>query len=280
MTMNAKNKILLSVVAFFSLVIVAMAYSSYRSFSASSYAYEMEQMDIMSQAVGKAVSERVNVYFNLLELGARMLTNPAGVGEEGLYEYKRNVLIQIIKQSGLTEAYYAFESGESHNDKGLMQNFNAKSLGREWYKRLFDGEKRIITTPYTSSIGATVMAVGVPLLEEGKTVGTLCLNLGLMDITTFTNGILKFDNIFLTRADGYIMSNRDEKRIGKTLWDAVPDLKKYSELKKNSRIQFTHNGEAYEGSVYVVGGLAGRCGHTNRWMKSSTIPQPTCIPAS
>ena len=255
MAMSAKNKILLSVVAFFSLVIVAMAYSSYRSFSASSYDSEMEQMDITSQAVGKAVSERVSVYFNLLELGARMLTNPAGVGEEGLYEYKRNVLIQIIKQSGLTEAYYAFESGESHNDKGLMQNFNAKSLGREWYRRLFNGEKRIITTPYTSSIGATVMAVGVPLLEEGKTVGTLCLNLGLMDITTFTNDVLDFDNIFLTRADGYIMSNHDEKRIGKTLWDAVPDLKKYSDLKKNSRIQFAHNGKAYEGSVYVVEGL-------------------------
>ena len=255
MAMSAKNKILLSVVAFFSLVIVAMTYSSYRSFSASSYDSEMEQMDIMSQAVGKAVSERVSVYFNLLELGARMLTNPAGVGEEGLYEYKRNVLIQIIKQSGLTEAYYAFESGESHNDKGLMQNFNAKSLGREWYRRLFNGEKRIITTPYTSSIGATVMAVGVPLLEEGKIVGTLCLNLGLMDITTFTNGVLEFDNIFLTRADGYIMANRDEKRIGKTLWDAVPDLKKYSDLSKNSHIQFTHNGEAYEGSVYVVEGL-------------------------
>lgn len=144
-----------------------------------------------------------------------MLTNPAGVGEEGLYEYKRNVLIQIIKQSGLTEAYYAFESGESHNDKGLMQNFNAKSLGREWYRRLFNGEKRIITTPcprHPSALRLWLLAC--PCWKKAG-VGTLCLNLGLMDITTFTNGVLEFDNIFLTRADGYIMANRTKNALVK-----------------------------------------------------------------
>ena len=31
--------------------------------------------------------------------------------------------------------------------------------------------------------------------------------------------------------------------------------KKYSDLQKNSRIQFTHNGKTYEGSLYIVGGL-------------------------
>ena len=99
MAMSAKNKILLSVVAFFSLVIVAMTYSSYRSFCASSYDSEMEQMDIMSQAVGKAVSEKMDVYFNVLELSSRMLTNPVGAGPDDLYEYKRNVLKQLLKLS-------------------------------------------------------------------------------------------------------------------------------------------------------------------------------------
>ena len=120
---------------------------------------------------------------------------------------------------------------------------------------MFNGEKRVVTTPYTSSIGATVMAVGVPLLDNGKIAGTLCINLGLTDITQFTNHVLDFDNIFLTRADGYIMANRDDKRIGKSLWEAIPDLKKYSGLQKNSRIQFTNNGKIYEGSLYIVAGL-------------------------
>lgn len=209
MAMSAKNKILLSVVAFFSLVIIAMAYSSYRSFCASSYDSEMEQLDTMSQAVGKAVSEKMDVYFNVLELSSRMLTNPVGASPDELYEYKRNVLIQLLKQVNLVEAYYAFDSGETHNDKGMIKNFNAKTLGREWFVRMFNGEKRVVTTPYTSSIGATVMAVGVPLIDNGKMAGTLCINLGLTDITNFTNHVLEFDNIFLTRADGYIMANRD-----------------------------------------------------------------------
>ena len=255
MAMSAKNKILLSVFAFFSLVIIAMAYSSYRSFCASSYDSEMEQLDTMSQAVGKAVSEKMDVYFNVLELSSRMLTNPVGTNPDELYEYKRNVLKQLLKQTNLVEAYYAFETGETHNDKGMIKNFNAKSLGREWYTRMFKGEKRVVTTPYTSSIGATVMAVGVPLLENGNIAGTLCINLGLTDITNFTNHVLEFDNIYLTRADGYIMANRDNKLIGKSLWETTPDLKKYSGLQQNSRVKFTHNGKAYEGSLYIINGL-------------------------
>ena len=255
MAMSAKNKILLSVFAFFSLVIVAMTYSSYRSFCASSYDSEMEQLDTMSQAVGKAVSEKMDVYFNLLEITSRMLTNPVGVTPDDVYEYKRNLLIQLLNQTKLVEAYYAFDTGETHNNKGVIKNFNAKSLGREWFTRMFNGEKRVVTTPYTSSIGATVMAVGVPLMEGGKLAGTLCINLGLTDITNFTNHVLDFDNIYLTRPDGYIMANRDDKRIGKSLWETIPDLKKYSDLQKNSRIQFTHNGKAYEGSLYIIAGL-------------------------
>ena len=152
--MSAKNKILLSVVAFFSLVIIAMAYSSYRSFCASSYDSEMEQLDTMSQAVGKAVSEKMDVYFNVLELSSRMLTNPVGASPDELYEYKRNVLIQLLKQVNLVEAYYAFDSGETHNDKGMIKNFNAKTLGREWFVRMFNGEKRVVTTPYIPRLSA------------------------------------------------------------------------------------------------------------------------------
>ena len=255
MAMSAKNKILLSVVAFFSLVIIAMAYSSYRSFCASSYDSEMEQLDTMSQAVGKAVSEKMDVYFNVLELSSRMLTNPVGASPDELYEYKRNVLIQLLKQVNLVEAYYAFDSGETHNDKGMIKNFNAKTLGREWFVRMFNGEKRVVTTPYTSSIGATVMAVGVPLIDNGKMAGTLCINLGLTDITNFTNHVLEFDNIFLTRADGYIMANRDDKRIGKSLWEVIPDMKKYSGLQQNGRIQFTSKDRVFEGSLYIIPGL-------------------------
>ena len=164
--MSAKNKIVLRVFAFFSLVIVAMTANSYKSFSSSSNAAKIEQLDTISRSVGKAVAEKMDVYFNMLELSAKMLVQPVGVTGDDLYQYRRNVLVQLLQQTKLVEAYYCFENGEAHNDKGMIPNFNAKSLGREWYKRIFSGEKRVVTTPYTSSIGATVMAVGVPIMDN------------------------------------------------------------------------------------------------------------------
>ncbi|MBB5143598.1 methyl-accepting chemotaxis protein [Desulfovibrio intestinalis] len=253
--MSAKSKIVLSVFAFFSLVILAMTVNSYRSFSSSSNDAKIEQLDTISRSVGKAVAEKMDVYFNMLELSAKMLANPVGVTGEDRYEYRRNVLIQLLQQTKLVEAYYCLENGETHNNKGMIQNFNAKSLGREWYKRLFGGEKRVVTTPYTSSIGATVMAVGVPIMDNGNVIGTLCINLGLTDITQFANGVLDFKNVFLTRADGYVMANSNEKRIGKSLWEEIPGLDKYRNQRTNSRIFFTHTNKQYEGSLYVIDGL-------------------------
>jgi len=42
-------------------------------------------------------TEKLDVYFNQLELTSRMLTNPVGAGPDDLYEYKRNLLKQLLK---------------------------------------------------------------------------------------------------------------------------------------------------------------------------------------
>ena len=276
MAMSAKNKILLSVFAFFSLVIVAMTYSSYRSFCASSYDSEMEQLDTMSQAVGKAVSEKMDVYFNLLEITSRMLTNTVGVSPDDVYEYKRNLLIQLLDQTKLVEAYYAFDTGETHNNKGMIKNFNAKSLGREWFTRMFNGEKRVVTTPYTSSIGATVMAVGVPLLQNGKMAGTLCINLGLTDITNFTNHVLDFDNIFLTRPDGYIMATATTSALVKACGKPSPTLKSTVNCRKTAAFSLHTTARPTKAVCTLSAGWAGRSGHTSPLKKFRPTQRPTC----
>ena len=51
-----------------------------------------------------------------------------GASPDELYEYKRNVLIQLLKQVNLVEAYYAFDSGEAHNDKGMSQELKQDML--------------------------------------------------------------------------------------------------------------------------------------------------------
>jgi len=257
MPLSAKNKIVASVVAFFSVTILLMAYFSYYKFNESSEKVNDERLKTIALAVGKAVSERAGIYFNVLELAAKMMHEDQGLNEEALLAYRLDILHKIIQQIGAGEAYFCLADGRTYSwaSKGIIPNFNAKELGREWYKRLFNGEKRIITTPYTSSIGAIVMAVGVPILKEGNVVGTLCANLGLTDITNFANKIMDYKNIILTRGDGYILAHQDKEYIGKNLKDIVPGLSAYSDQNSNKRIEFSVNGEPYIGYLCSIGGL-------------------------
>lgn len=257
MSLSAKNKIVFSVLAFFATVIMGMTAISYQNFSSFSDHTEMKKLDTIARAVGKAVSEKTDMYFNTLELAARMLGNGADLSDKSQIPYRITLLEQLKEQTNTGESYYGLKDGRAYtaNRKGIIPNFNAVKLGREWYKRLFAGEKRIMTTPYKSSIGATVMAAGVPIMQNGKIAGTLCVNLGLTDITNFTNNVLDFKNIFLTRSDGYIMANQDKKLIGKSLWEIIPGLEKYENRNSNGRVEFSLNNENYGGSLYLIEGL-------------------------
>jgi methyl-accepting chemotaxis protein len=253
--LSAKNKIVFSVFFFFTLVILMITAISYENFSSSSNTSEKEKLDTVARAVGKAVSEKLDVYFNALELTARLFYAAPTDDPQTVMEYRDTLLKKLVSQTGVGVAYYCYANGTTYDINGLVPNFNAKKLGREWYKRLFAGEKRIVTTPYTSSQGVTVMAAGVPILRQGEVAGTLCINLGLKDITDFTNHVLDFKNLFLTRPNGDIMASDNAEDIGKILWELIPDLKQYKSLQSNGRVKFSYNGRNYEGSVFAIKSL-------------------------
>jgi methyl-accepting chemotaxis protein len=257
MVISVKSKIILAVVTFFTLGVLALSTVSYRSFSESSEKMKKESLDTIARAVGKAVSEKTEIYFTSLELTSRMFNGAQELTGTARDAYRVELLDQLIQQTGAGEAYYGLKDGTTVTAKlkGPIPNFKQKALQREWYQRIWAGEKRIMTTPYTSSIGATVMAAGVPLQKDGVVWGTLCINLGLTDITQFTNSVLDFKDIFLTRADGYIMASPNEKHIGKSLWEVVPTLKRYADRSSAGQIQFAVDGEDYQGSIYVIKGL-------------------------
>ena len=257
MSISAKNKIVFSVFAFFAVVIIVMTEFSYQSFSSSSHKAELAKLDTVARAVGKAVAEKTNIYFNALELTARMFNGSPDMSEDELFAYRIELARQLKKQTNIGESYFCFADGSTYTAKrgAIIPNFKEKAKRREWYKRLFGGEKRIMTTPYTSSIGALVMAVGVPVMKYGRVEATLCVNLGLTDVTDFANSVLNHQNIFLTRADGYIMANRDKKLIGKSLWESIPELEKFSDQNSNGRVEFLLAGKKYAGSLYIIDGL-------------------------
>ena len=257
MSFSAKNKVVCSVVTFFSVVILIMTTISYQQFSTSSEEKELEKLGTAATAVAKAVQEKTNVYFTALELTARMFNGSSEMSEEELFSYRINLINQLQKQTNAAECYFGLKDGRTYtaSRKGIIPNFNAKALGREWYKRIFSGESRIITTPYVSSKGLTIMAMGVPFLRNGQVEGTLCINLGLTELTKFSNNILTFNNIYLTRNDGYIVASQDSDLIGKNIWETIPDLSQYKEQTSSGQISFISSDEKYQGNLEIIDGL-------------------------
>jgi methyl-accepting chemotaxis protein len=247
--MSAKNKIVLTVFLFFSIIIVSMMSFSYRNFSISSHTNNMEELSTVSTAVNKAVFEKMNIYFNLLEMASKSYRLASGSEEAQKVDFRVRLLEILRKQVGVNDVYYGLADGSTYSfaAKGKLENFNAKKLGREWYTRIMAGEKRIVTTPYVSSLGETIMAVAVPIYSNGKVAGTMCCNIPLNAITDFATHLLDFENIFLTRRDGYLMASKEKGQIGEKLWDVIPELKKYNNMGKYGKIEFTKNGEKYEG---------------------------------
>ncbi len=250
--MKARTKIILSVFTFFFAVIVVMTGLSYKNFSSSSETTKHHELDVMARAVAQAVSVKMAGYFGSLELASKQFNNAETLEGDALFNFRQNLVKDLLANTDTLESYYGFKDGSTYTTKGLIPNFKEKALQREWYKRIHGGEKRIVTTPYVSSAGFLVMAVGVPLLDGQTVTGTLCINLKLTEITDFTKGLLDFENIILTRADGFIMAHQNEEFIGKKLWDVIPGLEQHSAETESARLEFQIDDEAYDGSLNVI----------------------------
>ena len=250
--MKARTKIILSVFAFFLLVILAMTALSYKNFSASSETMKHNELDVTARAVAQAVSVKMGGYFGNLELASKQFNNATTLQGDDRFAYRQTILTDLLENTGALESYYGFKDGSTYTTKGLIPNFKEKALQREWYKRIHGGEARIVTTPYVSSAGFLIMAVGVPLLEGQAITGTLCINLKLTEITEFTRDLLDFENIILTRADGYIMAHQNPELIGQKLWDVIPGLAQHSETAEDTRLSFEIDEEGYDGSLSVI----------------------------
>lgn len=255
--MSIQNKLILSILSFFSVVILIMTIFSYYSFRSSSYNSNKYELETVARSINKAVGEKMDGYFNVLELSAKAFTLANDKEGYSKDDYRLDLLYDLSEQVGGKEAYYGLLDGRTYakDTNGIIPNFNAKDLGREWYRRIFNGEPRIVTTPYVSSIGDTVMAVGVGIYDGRETIGTLCINLLMSEITEFTKEILDFENIYLTRADGYLMASRDEEHIGMNLWEVQPSLEQFNDLKKSSSFTYEFDGDTYEGSMSIIKSL-------------------------
>ncbi|HAS8439919.1 TPA: methyl-accepting chemotaxis protein [Vibrio vulnificus] len=253
--MSAKMKLLSFTGLLFSsvmLLITLISFFNFKSASVDSYTYAL---DNQAYLVSNAVEQKVQRYFDSLNIASANLAIDADGSID--VEQVTKKLKHIEDSLGVLASYVGLKSGITYLPAGKIQNFNAKTLNREWYNRLFSGEKNIITTPYTSSAGKLVMALGVPVIREGKVVATLCANIPVNSISEFIESLTERNQIFAAREDGFVLAANSPDYVGKNLYEERPSYRPHKDQSGSSHY-YTFDGKEY----FVINAKAESTGWT------------------
>jgi methyl-accepting chemotaxis protein len=244
--MTAKTKLILSIALIFTLVIFSISSVGFINFKSSSVENYSNKLNNQAFLISKAVEQNINNYFSMLNLVAAQLP----VNQNGTLDVEKTVRETILLKEKLQvlNSYIGMKNGITYaaNKNGIIPNFNAAELKREWYTRIFSGEKAIITTPYKSASGNMVMALGVPVIRNEKIVAVLCVNLALDQITQFIKNLSDENQIYATRSDGFVLASKYPEDIGRNLFEIIPSFSKYQSVAKSE-----HNYE-FQGKDYFV----------------------------
>jgi methyl-accepting chemotaxis protein len=249
--LSAKAKLIILIGVLFSIVILAISSLSYWGFKKASIENSENRLEMKSFLMSKSVEEKMNRMFDALSVTGQqieMAVNNELAASETDNNYQALLFkLQLIKtQFNVLNVYVGIKDGRTYslNKKGLSKGFNAKEKGREWYIRAFDGDKKILTTPYLSVAKNLVMAVAVPIKRNGKVVAVLSMNLPINKITEFVEGLDSSNQLFVSRADGFILAAKYPEYIGTNLYEQRPSYKQYSGV-KNSRHTYSFEGQEY-----------------------------------
>ena len=242
--MSAKSKLLLSIGSLFITAILIITITGYSNFKSTSIKNATEKLEVESTLISNALEQKIQRYFDSLNLMAKDLA----IDSNGNIDVADTMLLlsYMTKELKVLESYAGLESGDSYEVSGLTPNFNARDLGREWYKRIFAGEKNIITRPYVSSTGDLGMALAVPVVRDNKIVSTLNVNIPVDGITSFIKSMSAKNQLFVSREDGFILAANDLEDIGENIFELHPDYKAYE---KQTGSHHTYD---FEGEEYVV----------------------------
>lgn len=242
--MSVKFKLLAFVGVLLSVVVMTTSMVGYNRFKSASVSGYTQALENQSHMVSKAVEERMARLFDALEITAQHI-DIAEDGQINLPEILKK-LKTLKSQFGVLNAYIAVKGGTTYaaNSNGIIPNFNAVEKKREWYIRGFKGEKRIITTPYTSADNNLVMAVAVPVLGSNNVAGVLSINLPLTKISKFVNDLVKSNQIYVNRSDGFILAAQNPEQIGKNLYGLHRTYGKYKDT-SNSNHSYEFDNERY-----------------------------------
>lgn len=241
--MSAKSKILYGIGGLFIAVISFIALISYFSFKHASVEDYTQNLHDNSLLVSHAIEERMNRTFDVLTV----VSNQLEIGDGNLdVESTLKTLKSVSNNLDVINAYMATADGKTYStsSNGLVANFNAKEKGREWFKRAFAGDDKILTKPYTSAEGDAVMAAAVPIKRNGQVIGVLCVNLHISHLTQFISGLTDNNRIYVTNGYGYILAAKDNELLGQNLGEVIPAYQEH-QTQKTSQFSYFHDAQEH-----------------------------------
>ena len=247
--MTAKAKILLLIGLLFIVVILLVSSVGFSNFKSASTENKTEKLDNQAFLISKALEQKMERYFDVLNV----MADDIEIDDTGLLNIDKTVesLHIIANNLRVLDVYITTKDARTyaHQSDGLEVGFNAKEKKREWYIRAFNGEDKIVTNPYVSSLGNKVTALAVPLKRNGKVLGVLTLNISINQITGFVQELAPENNIFVSRQNGYLLAAKEAGLIGKNLYDERPS---YEAFKSKSISNHSYD---LEGVEYTVSGI-------------------------
>ena len=240
--MSAKIKLLGYIGALFVSAILIVSMTGYFNFKSTSDTNANEKLKTESFLISSSIDQRMQRYFDSLE----DIRSDLPINKNGTIDIEKTVKkLQEMKQSlNVLLIYVGLKNGITYTETGELKNFNAKDAGREWYKQIFGGEKRAISTPYVAIQGSYSMSLAVPVIRDGEIVSALSANIPVDGITRFAASLTKNNQIIVSRSDGFILASPITEDIGKNVFDLLPSYKNYSD-KKESLHYYTDKNEDY-----------------------------------
>jgi methyl-accepting chemotaxis protein len=254
--MSAKAKLLLLIFIMTSTIISIVSLIGYQQFKSASVSASNISLQQKSFLISKALEEKMNRMFDTLTVISKSihfddkgeLADINKTNDSLAYSNLLTKLSTLKEHFGVLNAYVGVKDGKTYaiNKNGIIPNFNAVEKQREWYVRAFKGEKKIITTPYLSASKNLVMAVAVPIIQTGKVVGVLSINLSLEEITNFVKSLDQNNQVYVSRNDGFVLAANDKEFIGTSIFEQIPQFK---EFKGGDGKEESYD---YKGNTYVV----------------------------
>ncbi|NRF32209.1 methyl-accepting chemotaxis protein [Vibrio coralliilyticus] len=228
--MKLNNKLMLILGVLFSVTLMTTTGVGYVEFRNESISKSRHLLSEEARLIGQAVDERMSRNFDTLNLAARQLDLTAHSLDASS---TLSTLEAIVDTLEVLNAYVALENGQtfSTSSGGFVPNFNARDKQREWYHRIFSGETRVITAPYLSAEGEVVMALGVPVMLEGRVVAALVSNMKVDLLTRYIASLSHDNQLWVTREDGYILAAKYPDLIGEDIYGVRPSYRAFKNHK-------------------------------------------------